>query len=103
MKEEIVNIKRGKFPKKYTATVKKKNDRDAKTRTIHFGDQNYEQFKDRTKLGLYTRKNHGNIRRQQNYYSRHSGEKNRRRAIAKEMRKSKGQYNAKILSHRYLW
>lgn len=101
MKEQIVDIKRGKFPKKYTARVKNKVTK--KERIIHFGDQNYQQYKDRTNLGLYTRKNHGNKRRQENYYNRHSGEKNRKRAIAKEIRKSKGYYNAKILSHRYLW
>lgn len=101
MKEQIVKIIRGKFPKKYTAFVKDKIKKT--TRKIHFGDQNYQQYKDRTNNGLYTRKNHGNKKRQQNYYSRHSGEKNRKRAIAKEIQKSKGYYNAKILSHRYLW
>ena len=101
MKEKIEKIEKGKFPKKYTAHVK---DKVRKTiRKIHFGDQNYEQFKDRTRNGLYSKKNHGDKRRQQNYYSRHSGEKVRHVAIAKEIRKSKGYYNAKILSHQYLW
>ena len=39
----------------------------------------------------------------QNYFSRHSGTKNRKKAIQKEKRKSRGNYNAKILSHEYLW
>ena len=39
----------------------------------------------------------------QNYYSRHSGTKKRGEAIKREKHKSKGLYNAKILSHIYLW
>ena len=82
MYERIIEIKKGKFPKKYTATVK--NNISKKIRKIHFGDQNYEQYKDRTKIGLYSKRNHGNKQRQKNYYTRHSGEGNRKKAIAKE-------------------
>ena len=39
----------------------------------------------------------------QNYFSRHSGTKKRNEAIALEKKKSNGFYNAKILSHVYLW
>ena len=39
----------------------------------------------------------------QNYFNRHSGTKKRKQAIALEKKKSKGYYNAKILSHTYLW
>ena len=39
----------------------------------------------------------------QNYFSRHSGTKKRGQAIKLEKKKSKGYYNAKILSHVYLW
>jgi len=38
-----------------------------------------------------------------NYYSRHSGTKNRKKAISKEIKKSNGYYTPKILSHKYLW
>ena len=38
-----------------------------------------------------------------NYFNRHSGTKNRKQAIKKEKNKSKNYYNAKILSHIYLW
>ena len=99
LKEKIVKFERGPFPKKYTATVKHGN----KTRKIHFGDRRYQQYKDRTPLGLYSRKNHGERRRMQNYFSRHSGTKKRGEAIKKEIKKSGGKYNAKILSHIYLW
>jgi len=99
LREKIVNFKRGPFPKKYTATIK----HGKKTRKIHFGDRRYQQYKDRTPLGLYSRKNHGERKRMQNYFSRHSGTKKRGEAIKKEILKSGGLYNAKILSHIYLW
>ena len=101
MKEKIINFKKGPGDKKYTATVK--NNKTNKDRVIHFGHKDYEQYKDRTKIGLYTHKNHGDIKRQRNYYNRHSGEKNRKKAINKEIKKSKGYYNPKVLSHIYLW
>ena len=101
MKEIIVGFKKGPGVKKYTATVK--NKKTKKTRILHFGDKNYQQFKDRTNLGIYSHKNHGDKRRQENYYNRHSGEKNRKKAIAKEIRKGDGYYTPKLLSHKYLW
>jgi hypothetical protein len=102
MKENIVSIKKShRKGKKYTAHVKHKKTK--KVRMIHFGASDYEQFKDRTKVGHYSYKNHGNKKRQENYYNRHSGVKHRRKAILKEKEKSKGVYNAKILSHRFLW
>ena len=73
------------------------------TRVLHFGDKNYQQYKDRTPLKLYSSKNHGELRRQQNYYNRHSGVKNRKAAIELEKRNSKGIYTPKLLSHIYLW
>ena len=101
MKETIVKFKKGPFPKKYTAFVK--NKKTKKVRRIHFGDRRYQQYKDRTKLGLYKHKNHGTRKRMRNYFSRHSGTKKRGKAIKKEKRKSKGFYTPKILSHKYLW
>lgn len=101
MKEIITRFERGPRFKKYTAFVK--NNTTGKTRKIHFGDNRYEQFKDRTPLGLYSTRNHSQKKRQENYYNRHSGVKNRKKAIEKEIKKSKGLYNPKILSHIYLW
>jgi|TARA_Y100000992_G_C21234127_1_gene477063 hypothetical protein len=101
MKEKIINFKRGPNDKKYTAVVQ--DNKTKKLRSLHFGHKDYEQYKDRTNIGLYEKKNHGDIKRQQNYYNRHSGEKNRKKAILKEIKKSKGFYNPKILSHIYLW
>ena len=101
MKETIVKFVKGPFPKKYTAHVCDKKTK--KTRKIHFGDRRYQQYKDRTDLKLYAKKNHGTRKRMQNYYSRHSGTKNRKKAIDKEIKESDGFYTAKILSHQYLW
>jgi hypothetical protein len=101
MKERILNFKRGPYPKKYTAIIK--NKKTKKTRKIHFGDRRYQQYKDRTPLKLYKHKNHNTRKRMQNYFSRHSGTKNRQKAIKKELKNGNGYYTPKILSHKYLW
>mgnify|MGYP006085794155 FL=1 len=102
MKERIIKFMRGPGDKKYTARIMHKKTK--KIRHIHFGAKGYEQYKDSTPLGLYSSKNHGTKKRRDNYFSRHSGGiKNKKKALAKEIRKSKGIYNAKILSHKYLW
>ena len=101
MKETIKLMKRGPFPKKYTAILE--NIKTKKTRILHFGDSRYEQYKDRTTLQLYTNKNHNDKRRQENYYNRHSHEKNRKKAILKEKKINNYYYTPKLLSHIYLW
>jgi hypothetical protein len=101
MKETIVQIKKGPFPKKYTAYIK--NNKTKKVRKLHFGDRRYQQYKDRTKLKLYEKQNHNTRKRMRNYYSRHSGTTNRSNAISNEINKSNGYYTPKILSHKYLW
>jgi hypothetical protein len=101
MKERIIKFEKGPNNKKYTAYVK--NKKTKKIRKIHFGDKNYQQYRDSTPLKLYKSKNHGNRKRMNNYFSRHSGTKKRGEAIKKETRKGKGYYNAKLLSHIYLW
>ena len=101
MHEKILKFERGPGEKKYTAHIKDK--KTGKVRVLHFGHKDYEQFKDRTKIGLYSSRNHGNKKRQRNYYNRHSGEKNRKKAIEKEKRKGNGYYTPKLLSHIYLW
>jgi hypothetical protein len=101
MNETIVEFKKGPYPKKYTAFIKDKQTK--KIRKINFGDVNYEQYRDSTPLKLYSKQNHGDKYRMQNYYSRHSGTKSRLKGIELEKKKSGGYYNAKILSHIYLW
>lgn len=102
MKERIVRFERSPIEfKKYRAFVK--DLKTGKERHIDFGDNRYQQFKDRTPLGHYKSKNHNNPKRMRNYFNRHSGTPNRGRAIGLERKKSEGRYNAKILSHEYLW
>lgn len=103
MKEKIIKFEKSTNPeKKYMAYIKNLKTDD--THIIHFGASDYEQYKDRTPLKLYENKNHSDKKRQMNYYSRHShGIKNRQKAIEYEINKSNGYYNAKILSHIYLW
>ena len=102
MKERIVRFNKSKKKgKKYEAIIK--NIKTGNTRILHFGADAYQQYKDRTPLKLYAKKNHGTRKRMQNYFNRHSGTKNRREAIEIEKRKSDGYYNPKILSHEYLW
>lgn len=101
MKEKIIKFKKGPKFKKYTAHIKHKKTK--KVRKLHFGDKRYQQYKDRTPLKLYKNKNHNTRKRMQNYFSRHSGTKNRKKAIKKEKNKSNGLYTPKLLSHIYLW
>lgn len=102
MKEVILKLEKSKnSKKKYTAFVK--NKKTKKVRKIHFGASDYQQYKDRTGLGHFTHKNHYTRKRMQNYFNRHSGTSHRGKAIEKEKKKSRGYYNAKILSHEYLW
>tara|TARA_A100001015_G_C14705635_1_gene600050 strand:+ start:429 stop:734 length:306 start_codon:yes stop_codon:yes gene_type:complete len=101
MKEKILRFERGPPGKKYTAYVQNKKTR--KIRKIHFGASDYPQYRDSTPLKLYAYKDHKTRKRMQNYFSRHSGTKSRSKAIKKEKKKSHGLYNAKILSHVYLW
>ena len=102
MHEKIMKFEKSKIKgKKYTAYIK--NKKTQTVRKIHFGASDYQQYKDRTPLKLYAHKNHGTRKRMQNYFNRHSGTKNKTKAIYLEKIKSNGYYNAKILSHKFLW
>lgn len=102
MKEKIIQFEKSPIQgKKYRAFIK--NSQTGDIRTIDFGASDYEQFKDRTPLQLYANKNHGSRKRMRNYFNRHSGTPIREKAIEKEKKKSNGYFNAKILSHEYLW
>ena len=102
MKEKIIKFEKSPINgKKYRAFV-----RDYKTkrvRHIDFGASDYQQYKDRVPLKLYAHNDHGTRKRMRNYFNRHSGTPIRSKAIEKERKNSKGYYNAKILSHEYLW
>ena len=102
MKEKILHFKKSNIKgKKYSAIVQDKHTK--KTRKIDFGACDYEQYKDSTPLKLYANKNHFTKKRRQNYFNRHSGTRNKKQAIAKEIKNSNRYYTPKILSHMYLW
>jgi len=101
MKETIIKFEKGPKLKKYTAYVK--NKRTKKIRKIHFGHKDYPQYKDRTPLKLYAKRNHNTRKRMNRYYKRHSGTPHRKDAIKKEIKANDGYYTPKILSHMYLW
>ena len=100
--ERLESIRRStRAGKKYAATVRDK--RTSATRVLHFGASDYEQFKDRTSVGAFSHKDHGDRVRQRNYYTRHSGTPSRTEAIRLEWKRSGGRYTPKLLSHIYLW
>ena len=102
MKEKIIRFEKSPIHgKKYRAFVR--DYKTKKVRHIDFGASDYQQYKDRVPLKLFAHKNHGTRKRMRNYFNRHSGTPHRSKAIEKERKKSKGYYNAKILSHEYLW
>jgi len=101
MKERIIKFEKGPLFKKYTAYVQHKKTK--RVRKLHFGDKRYQQYKDRTPLQLYRNQNHGTRKRMRNYFSRHSGTKNRTKAIELEKKNSNRLYTPKLLSHIYLW
>ena len=70
--------------KKYSVYVKGST---GKPRLIHFGDNRYQQFKD--KLGVYKNLDHGDSKRKASYYARHG------KATSKD--------SAKYWSHKILW
>lgn len=87
--------------KKYVAEVR--DVATKRTRRIHFGARAYEQYRDSTGLGVYKHKDHADALRRRRYFTRHSGVATKSAALAKEFAASGGRYNAKILSHKYLW
>jgi hypothetical protein len=56
---------------------------------VHFGDNRYGQYKDKTKLKLYSHLNHNDTKRKGNYYARHGVDA--------------ALYTPRWFSHKYLW
>ena len=67
--------------KKYMAVFKDK--------TVHFGDNRYNHFKDKTNLKLYSHLDHNDEKRKKSYYARHG--------------KEAKLHSAKYFSSKYLW
>jgi hypothetical protein len=102
MEETILKIIRPTVKgKKYTAIIVERKTK--KERKISFGSIGYSQYKDQTPLKLYSSNNSLDMKRRKAYFNRHSNEDTKAEALSKEIAKSGGRYNAKILSHKYLW
>ena len=56
--------------------------------SVHFGDNRYQQYEDKTSLKLYSKLNHKDEKRKKSYYERHG------KAVM---------YSSKWFSHKYLW
>lgn len=66
---EILNIKKSnKSDKKYEITVRY----NGIIKTIHYGNSNYQQYKDRTPIGAYTEYDHNDEQRRRSYLARAS-------------------------------
>lgn len=74
--------------KKYDAILI--NRRTRKEKRVPFGALGYEQYRDSTGLGLYSRSNHGDLKRRKRYRRRHAGENTRK-------------FSSGYFSWKYLW
>lgn len=100
MRDRILSIQRSpKKDKKYRAIVQ----RGEKKVPIDFGGKGYEQYKDSTGKGYYTKYNHGDKTRRRDYFMRHSGVPTKAEAMKVENRKNPGKWTPKKLAHKYLW
>ena len=83
-KDGITYSKSDKKDKKYKAVFKDGT-------TVHFGHSSYQQLKDTTGVGAWSHKDHGGVKRRDNYHKRH--------CCSKETNKRTANY----LSCKYLW
>lgn len=82
-------VKSHKAGKKYDAVLR--NKKTGGMSKIPFGDSSYQQFRDKTGLGLYTHLNHNDQKRKTAYRLRHN----------KDIKQNN--YSAGYFSMRYLW
>jgi hypothetical protein len=74
--------------KKYDAILLNRHTR--KEKRVPFGALGYEQYRDSTGVGLYSRSNHGDPKRRRLYRTRHAGENARK-------------FSSGYFSWKYLW
>ena len=67
----LVKFERATYPKKYNAIIKNKS--TGKLVRIPFGAVGYDQYKDKTGLGLFSSYDHKNTTRRFAYRARHIG------------------------------
>ena len=81
--------KRGTGNKKYKVIIHYPGDRK---KTVQFGDKRYQQYKDKTPLKLYSRKNHNDPERRAAYRKRHGAQGHHKK-----------KYSPAWFSWKYLW
>ena len=102
MNEIIISLEESPLlRKKYRAYIQHKITKVI--RYLDFGDSRYGQYEDTTGLNLYSKYDHKDKTRRQNYFKRFSNTPYKKDALKKEIEQSNGLYTAKILSHQYLW
>jgi hypothetical protein len=87
-KFKLLGFKEGPPPKKYTAVLEDK--RTGRRYEVHFGDRNYQHYKDNTGLGIWSHLDHGDVKRRRAYHSRHRYDK-------------LNEYSPGHFSYYYLW
>ena len=87
-----MNFKKSKLKNKKYSVITPKG------KTVHFGDKNYEHFRDTTGLGLYSDLNHNNIKRQKSYCKRSGNIKDKKGNLTKNNKESSNYF-----SRTYLW
>jgi len=80
---------RGTGTKKYKVVIEFK---DGRKKTVQFGSKNYQQFRDKTPLKLYKKKDHGDATRRKNYRKRHGAQGHQKKI-----------YSPAWFSWNYLW
>jgi hypothetical protein len=68
-KYKFIRFSPGRYPKKYNAILG--NTKTKREVIVPFGDQRYQQYRDSTKLNLYTHLDHRDKTRRKNYKKRH--------------------------------
>lgn len=100
--ESIVKVEKStRKGKKYMATVR--DDGTGKTRIVHFGALTFQQYRDSTRLKLYSDYNHNDLQRRHRYFQRFSGTKSKKKALEKVLSRTNGKISPMYLSHKYLW
>lgn len=84
---EFVKFEKGRYPKKYNAVLKHKE--NGRMKRVPFGDARFAQYKDTTGLNVYSHLNHEDKARRRLYYDRHG--------------MTAPLYSSKWFSNRFLW
>ena len=84
---KLLGFEKGTGNKKYNALLQDKKTKQIKK--ISFGDIRYQQYKDNV-LGLYSHLDHNDIKRKNNYRTRHKHDK-------------LNEYSSGYFSYTYLW